>query len=152
MLNILKNYYCGGFVFDSALSDVVSTAVLAIKIFIPVILIIFGMLDMGKAVMAGDEKATKENQSKFIKRLFYAVLVFLIISIVQVALSLVASSGGNKAADCIDCFINGKCTTYEQHQAAEQKKQDEKNKKKVEENNLKVEEANKKAEETKNNK
>lgn len=114
MLNVLagaQNVTCGNlsFSFDPALPELVRTVVLAIKIFIPVILIIFGMLDMGKAVMAGDEKAMKENQGKFIKRLFYAVLVFLIISIVQVIISIAASTSENSnITACISCFTTDK--------------------------------------------
>ena len=38
-----------------------------------IILIIFGMLDLAKAVMANDDKEMKEAQKKLIKRIVYAL-------------------------------------------------------------------------------
>ena len=39
-----------------------------IKIVIPIIIVILAMLDLGKAVMAGEEKEIKEAQKMLIKR------------------------------------------------------------------------------------
>ena len=61
-----------------------------IQIGIPIILVIFGMLDLGKAVMAGKEDEMKKFQGALIKRVIYAVVVFLVITIVQIVMSLVA--------------------------------------------------------------
>ena len=51
-------------------------------IIIPIALILFGVIDLGKAVIASDEKEIKEAQSKLIKRFIYAALVFLIVFLV----------------------------------------------------------------------
>lgn len=48
-----------------------------IRIIIPIIIIVLGILDLGKAVMAGEEKVVKEAQKSFIKRLIYGVAIFL---------------------------------------------------------------------------
>lgn len=61
-----------------------------IKIAIPIILIIFGMLDLAKAVMSNDEKEMKGAQTKLIKRVIYAVAVFLVVSIVQLLFGVLA--------------------------------------------------------------
>jgi hypothetical protein len=107
MLNVLENVTCGGvenFAIDSTLPSLIRTIVFVIKVFIPIILIIYGMLDMGKAVIAGDEKVMKENQGKLIKRILYAALIFFIISIVQVVIRFVAGSDSTSIMDCISCF------------------------------------------------
>ena len=61
-----------------------------LQIGIPIVLIVFGTIDLGKAVISSDDKQVKEAQSKLIKRCIYAVLVFFIVTIVSVITSMVA--------------------------------------------------------------
>lgn len=111
MLNVLMT--CNGITIDDLIPSLTSTFVTVLKIFIPVALIFFGMLDLGKAVIAADDKAMKENQSKLIKRFIYAVLVFAIVSLVQVVFGFVAKAdtesetGTSNAMSCVSCFVNG---------------------------------------------
>ncbi len=86
-----------------------------IKVGIPVLLIFFGMLDLGKAVMAKEEKEMKENQGKFVKRCISAVLVFFVVAIVSFIFSTLSrasdesgsdSFDGKQVSACINCFIN----------------------------------------------
>ncbi|MBP3765748.1 MAG: hypothetical protein J6G98_01010 [Bacilli bacterium] len=114
MLNILE-ITCGTSVrIPDILPNLVHYLILFIQIFIPIVLIVLGMLDMGKAVMSNDEKVMKENQNKLIKRVIYAVLVFLVVAIVKTVVSMVANvSKDDSAAEsgnistCIECFVNG---------------------------------------------
>lgn len=64
-------------------------------IVIPVILIAFGTLDLGKAVMASDEKKIKESQGLLIKRCIYAVVVFLIPYLIGLVMGLVDAASSN---------------------------------------------------------
>lgn len=59
---------------------------------IPFILILFGMIDLGKAVMAGKEDEMKKSTSTLIKRVIYAVAVFLVVTIVTFVMGLVGST------------------------------------------------------------
>ncbi len=52
---------------DSMLPQLVTTAVNLIKIGIPVLLIIFGMMDLGKAVMAQKEDEIKKDGKPLLK-------------------------------------------------------------------------------------
>lgn len=102
-------YTCGNIgdlSFSGTFPYLVSYAVLIIKIAIPIILIIFGMLDLGKAVMASKEDEIKKGQQTFIKRLIAAVLVFFVIQIVQIVVKFV-SSNDTSISNCFNCFING---------------------------------------------
>lgn len=67
------------------------------QIAIPIALLIFGTLDLGKAVMAGDEKEIKSATSALIKRVVAAVAVFLLILIVSVVTGWV---GGDEWKTC----------------------------------------------------
>ena len=62
---------------------------------IPVILVILGTIDVGKAVVEQDEKKQKAAYKTFIQRLIAAIIVFLIPSIV----SLVLDNFQDKTAD-----------------------------------------------------
>ena len=50
---------------------------------IPIILILFITIDFAKAMLANDEKKMKEATSKAVKRLIYAVILFLIPTLVK---------------------------------------------------------------------
>lgn len=60
-----------------------------LKWLIPIALILFGLIDLGKAVMAGKEDEMKKAQGTLIKRVIYAVAVFLIVQLVIFATGLV---------------------------------------------------------------
>ncbi len=118
MLNVLKMVTCNGLngSIDYIVPGTISTVITIIKIGIPILLIIFGMIDLGKAVMSNDEKEMKSSQTRLIKRILYAVIVFFIVAIVQwifqiVDADVVEEKGGTKS--CLNCFINGNCTTTE---------------------------------------
>lgn len=64
-----------------------------IQIGIPIILILLGMIDLGKAVMASKEDEIKSAQKLLIKRCIYAVAIFFVVFIVQVVIGLVSKSG-----------------------------------------------------------
>lgn len=64
-----------------------------VQIFIPILLILFGTIDLGKAVISSDEKEIKAAQSRLIKRCIYAAAVFFVVLLVTVVMNIVASSG-----------------------------------------------------------
>jgi len=101
-------YTCGGtnLVFSGTFPYIVSTVVLLIKIVVPILLIIFGMLDLGKAVVASKEDEIKKGQQLFIKRVIAAVIVFFVIQIVQIVIRFVSGNDAD-VANCFNCFVNG---------------------------------------------
>lgn len=79
-----------------------------IKIIVPIILIVYGMLDFGKAVVGKDEGEIKKAQTMFIKRSIYAVAIFFVITLVSMIMSFVAQvvhdNTDVNAESWIDCF------------------------------------------------
>ena len=67
-----------------------------IQIGIPIILIILGMLDLGKAVMASKEDEIKNAQKMLIKRCIYAVAIFFVVLIVNLVFGLLSSTGDSE--------------------------------------------------------
>lgn len=123
MLEVLATAYCNGLGagIDEALPHLTSTLVNLVKIFIPILLIVFGMIDMGKAVISNDEKEMKSAQGTLIKRLIYAVVIFFIVAIVQFLVGVLSGTGtqtgenaGSEYPSCINCFINDDCYIEEQ--------------------------------------
>ncbi len=68
-----------------------------LKILGPTIAIVLGSLDFTKAIVASDEDQMKKTQSKFVKRIIAAVLLFFIPLLVEILLSIfgiVGTTGG----------------------------------------------------------
>lgn len=110
LAKVLMNgeYTCGGtnLIFSGAFPYVISTLVLLIKIVVPILLIVFGMLDLGKAVVASKEDEIKKGQQLFIKRAISAIIVFFVIQLVQIIVRFVSGNDAS-VANCFNCFING---------------------------------------------
>lgn len=94
-----------GVVIDAKIPNIIHTVIVGIKIAVPILLVIFGMLDLGKAVTAQKEDEIKKGQHILIKRLITGALIFLVISIVQILVSFVAGDEG--IMTCASCFLNG---------------------------------------------
>ena len=82
--------------------------VLVIKIVIPLLLIIFGMLDLGKAVISSDDKAISKAVSQLIRRFIAAVIIFFIPTIVSALFNAVAGIDIENADynKCVQCVTN----------------------------------------------
>ena len=107
---------CGNILVPNELFNLVSTIIQMIKIVVPILLIIWGMLDFAKSVVAKKEEDIKKYQKAFVSRLISALVVFLIVVIVQFAVNLVSSveeqsnEDGQTITDVWGCtkkFING---------------------------------------------
>ncbi len=94
---------------DVKIANIIHTIITVIKIAVPVLLVIFGMLDLFKGITAQKEDEIKKGQQMFIKRLIAAALVFFVTSIVQLLVSVVADN--NTIMECANCFINGADST-----------------------------------------
>lgn len=100
----------GGVGIPGQIAHIIALAVLFIQVFVPILLIVWGMLDLGKAVMAQKEDEIKKGQNIFIKRLIAAALVFFVVTIVKFLVGLVASSTQSQTiSSCIDSILS--CTS-----------------------------------------
>ncbi len=67
------------------------------QIGIPILLIILGTVDLGKAVISSDEKEVKAAQNRLIKRFIYAALVFFVTTFVSVVMNIVSTGATDDA-------------------------------------------------------
>lgn len=73
--------------------NIVGFIVKAIWIGVPILLVIFGMLDLGKAVIASKEDEVKKAWKAFGRRLLVAIGVFAVVWIVGLVFNMVADIG-----------------------------------------------------------
>lgn len=94
---------------DVKIANTVHLIITIIKIAVPIVLVIFGMIDLLKAITAQKEDEIKKSQQIFVKRLIAAGLVFFVIAIVQLLISFASNGDKDKQsiADCVNCFLNG---------------------------------------------
>lgn len=70
-----------------------------IQIGIPIILIVMGTIDLGKAVLSSDDKEIKGATGKLIKRAIAAIAVFFVTTIVSLLMNLFANTGADDNVD-----------------------------------------------------
>ena len=87
------------------------------KVVVPLLLILFGMIDLGKAVVSNDEKAIKSSTTSLIKRAIAAVVIFFLPTLVGAIFTIVSQFTGeveNQYDQCASCVTNpSKCDTSE---------------------------------------
>ena len=105
---------CGGVCLPNALLSIIRIIVNIIKIGVPIILIILGMIDMGKAVASQKEDEIKKGQKILISRCITAGIVFFVVAIVQLMMSIIDSATNKdnsntkgSATQCLNTIFNG---------------------------------------------
>jgi len=101
LVNVLIT--CGNIEVPDAIASLVHTGIFIIQVVVPILLILWGMLDFAKGVMGSDEDKIKAGQKKFIQRLIAAIIVFLVVVIVQLVVTAVGGLGDNDANSAWSC-------------------------------------------------
>lgn len=102
----------------ASLWQIIGYIINVMKIVVPIIIVLFGIIDLSKAVMAGKEDEMKNAQKMLIKRLIYGVAVFMIITIVKSIYGLVLDVENDDyvmANVCWNCVMkpdSGNCINF----------------------------------------
>lgn len=80
-----------------------------LKFVVPMIIIVVVTFDIVKAMISKDEKDVKEATSKAVKRIIYAIIIFLVPIIIKYAFRTIANftkndSGINDSTSWVACF------------------------------------------------
>ena len=112
LLDTYQKIVCGDTEVPYIAAQITSTVYMILQIATPIILVLLGMIDLLKAVMAQKEDDIKKGQQTFIKRLFIGAGVFLVFVLVKAVIGLVVPENNNTSMwNCVDCFISGdNCT------------------------------------------
>ncbi len=100
--------------------QIVGIALLIFKIVIPILLIIWGMLDLGRAVIASKDDEVKKSVKSLAMRAVSAVVIFFIPTIVSLVVGLISNFNESAKEDwevCRSCITNpndpsGDCAIY----------------------------------------
>jgi hypothetical protein len=88
----------------------VGLVVFAIKIVVPILLLFYGMLDFVNAVMLKKEDEVKGALNKLKSRAIAAVVVFCVVSVVNLLMNFIGSDEYKNCVTCIndpfDCDVN----------------------------------------------
>ena len=76
------------------------------KIAIPIILIVLGMIDLGKAVVSSDDKAISKSVKSLAMRIGAAVCIFFVPTVVSFVIGVVDTSVIDDSAICRSCISN----------------------------------------------
>ncbi len=82
-LDITEVEVCGAGTTSLLVFQVIGYIILIIKILVPIILIVLGSIDLGKASLSGDDKAVKEAAIIFAKRVLIGLIIFFIPTILD---------------------------------------------------------------------
>jgi len=88
-----------------------SIVVTAMQILVPVLLVIFGIIDLVKAMASQKEDDIANGRKTLIKRIIVGFLVFLVVALTKLLLNFAVESPALRGSviECVDCFINGDC-------------------------------------------
>ena len=64
-----------------------------VQVGIPILLIVLGTVDLGKAVISSKEDEVKKAKKSLLNRFLYAVLVFCVVWIVQIVMGAITKIG-----------------------------------------------------------
>ncbi|MEG1009517.1 MAG: hypothetical protein RSF67_06885 [Clostridia bacterium] len=105
------NGFCSG---TADLWQFVGMILLVFKIVIPIILIVLGMIDLGKAVISSDDKSINKAAKALAMRVIAGMLIFFIPSVISFVFTLVSAFNTDLKSDydvCKNCITNPKgCT------------------------------------------
>lgn len=93
---------------NSDLVTFIHNIIILIKIAVPIVLVIFGMIDLGKGVVAGKEDEIKKGQNTFIKRLIAGVIVFFMVTVSQLVITLIDKDSDGDIWTCANRIMNGR--------------------------------------------
>ena len=68
-----------------------------LQIAIPIILVVLCTFDLGKAVLGSDDKENKKTIKRMIRRLVYAILIFFIVTVINLIFTIVGNITENES-------------------------------------------------------
>lgn len=108
-----------------------------ITVVIPIGLIVMLLIDFTKAVIASNDDGAKKSTKLVIKRILYAVIIFVIPWIINVLMTILSNLGVNIGTDYNICITNAKSGNFEYYDKLleeEEKLEKEKRRQEIEKN------------------
>ena len=90
---------------EGSLAYLINKVLLYVRIIVPILIIVLGMLDLAKAVVASKEDEMRKAQKTFVKRIIIGVVVFFIPVLVNLLMSFADMIWENYSSCGIDNII-----------------------------------------------
>lgn len=97
--NVIVNVERNCYGFDFLIRIIKDGVFPIIQIAIPIILVVLCTFDLGKAVIGSDDKENKKVLKKALKRCIYAILIFFIVTIVNLIFTIVGTITENETLE-----------------------------------------------------
>ena len=97
----------------TAMSNVlylIGVVVAVIRVAVPIILIVLGMVDLVKALTSQDDKQVKAATTLLVKRVVIAIAVFLVPTIVGLVMSIISQEDYRSCTHCVTNVWGGGCS------------------------------------------
>ena len=109
-INLNYNAFCSNEGMSSAMK-LLGTIIMIIKIVVPIIIIVLGMIDFTKSITSGDENATSKALNVLIRRIVAGVIVFFVPTILLTILNTLNMSNidNPEFESCTKCLLNLEC-------------------------------------------
>lgn len=92
--------------------NILRYVIVIIQFSVPLLLIVFGTVDMFKAMTKGDEKENKKVVDTFVKRLIYGVMIFLVPFLVRLVFKVLNDNILNNQKEEINSMSWLSCFNY----------------------------------------
>ena len=88
----------------------VGIVVAVIRVAVPIILIVLGMIDLVKALTSQDDKQIKSATNLLVKRVIIAIAIFLIPTIVRLVMNIISQDEYQSCINCVTSVWSKNCT------------------------------------------
>lgn len=85
-----------------------------VKVIVPIILIVLGMIDFARAVVSNKEENMNQASKRFVRRIAAAVIIFMIFALTQFLVKISDAKEKSDMLTCMKCFMldEEKCSEY----------------------------------------
>ena len=101
---------------------IIGIIIAIIKVVIPLLIIIFGMIDFGKAVISSDEKEINKSTTRLIKRIIVGISIYFIPTIILTLFDVLEISeihNSDNFYKCTTCLLDTNTCEVEQNNSSE---------------------------------
>lgn len=105
-----EGYTCG---IPTEITNTIGAVYNILLIAVPIIVVLFGIIDFIKAAMSGKEEEIKKNTSTFVKRVIIGLLVFFVLAVVKLVINVIQTNNTNGVTDCLTTIFGNKTNNEE---------------------------------------
>lgn len=106
---ILEGYVCGDLI-PEEIACTVGQVYNVLLIAIPIIIVLFGIIDLVKAVASGKEDDIKKGTTILIRRIITGLIVFFVLAVVKFVVNLIQTNNTENVSSCLNEIFGNTCS------------------------------------------